>query len=223
MTSAFLRLRIGAVLVAVFGLACSAEPERVLHHEESPPANPRSEPTAQLPLDHAPVGTMNEAAGDSSGTGGSGLAWQAPDGWIAVTPSSRMRRAQYRVPGPGGDGECAVFYFGPGQGGGAEANISRWASQFIQPDGRDSHELIETTRFEVNGRQVLQGEVTGTYSGGGPMMGGSAEPLPGYMLLGAIVEGPDASWFFKFTGPEQTVREQKEAFGAMLRSIRAGA
>ena len=28
------------------------------------------------------------------------------------TPSSSMRRAQYRVPGAGGDAECVVFYFG---------------------------------------------------------------------------------------------------------------
>ena len=30
-----------------------------------------------------------------------------------------MRRAQYRISGSGGDAECVVFYFGPGQGGDA--------------------------------------------------------------------------------------------------------
>jgi hypothetical protein len=40
------------------------------------------------------------------------------------------------------------------------------------------------------------------------------------MLLGAIVDGPDAPWFFKFTGPEATVREQAGPFSAMLTSIK---
>ena len=34
-----------------------------------------------------------------------------------------------------------------------------------------------------------------------------AEAQPGYMLLGGIAEGPDAPWFFKFTGPEATIRD----------------
>ena len=59
-------------------------------------------------------------------------------------------------------------------------------------------------------------EVTGTYDGGmsGPM------DVPGYMLLGGIVEGPDAPWFFKFIGPEETVRDQRGAFLEMMESIR---
>jgi hypothetical protein len=68
---------------------------------------------------------------------------------------------------------------------------------------------------------VLLIEVTGTYGGGGPMMGGG-EPQPDSMLLGAVAEGPDANWFFKLTGPEETVRAQREAFEAMVRSLRQG-
>ena len=46
-----------------------------------------------------------------------------------------MRHAQYRVPGGNGDGECIVFYFGPGEGGDPMSNARRWAGQFDQPDG----------------------------------------------------------------------------------------
>jgi hypothetical protein len=41
------------------------------------------------------------------------------------------------------------------------------------------------------------------------------------MLLGGIVPGPDAPWFFKLTGPEDTVRSERERFVALLRSVRA--
>src|SRR5262245_40912700 len=92
------------------------------------------EKSGELPPGHPPVG---QTAGNAvpgpppgSGEGETGVRWKAPAGWIAETPSSPMRKAQYRVPGPGGDGECAVFYFGPGQGGDPMANAQRWVGQF---------------------------------------------------------------------------------------------
>jgi hypothetical protein len=132
-----------------------------------------------------------------------------------------MRRAQYRVPGEAGDGECVVFYFGPGQGGDARANVRRWAEQFEQPDGRPSTKVMETRTFDVNGIAVMLTEVTGTYHAGS-MMGGPVERKPEFMLLGAIAEGPDANWFFKFTGPEATVRANREAFERMVQSLQTG-
>lgn len=155
-----------------------------------------------------------------SGTGTSALAWETPVGWIEVPPTSSMRKAQYRIPGPGGDGECVVFYFGPGQGGDAMSNAKRWASQFRQADGRPSEEVMKTRHLDEAGVHVLLVEVTGTYEGGMTMTGVAAEPRPGWMLLGAIAEGPDANWFFKFTGPEATVKAQRDAFETMVRSLK---
>jgi hypothetical protein len=42
------------------------------------------------------------------------------------------------------------------------------------------------------------------------------------MLLGGIAHGPDAPWFFKFTGPEATVREKRDDLLSLLRSIHTG-
>jgi hypothetical protein len=133
-----------------------------------------------------------------------------------------MRRAQYRVPGATGDGECAVFYFGPGRGGDPMANARRWASQFRQPNGSPSHDHLKTSNLDVGSITVLLVEVKGTYLGGMGMGGQRAQESPGYMLLGAVAEGPDASWFFKFTGPEKTVEAQRGAFEGMIRSLRTG-
>ena len=36
---------------------------------------------------------------------------------------------------------------------------------------------------------------------------------------GAVAKGPDASWFFKFTGPVETVRDQRSSFESLLRSL----
>jgi hypothetical protein len=166
------------------------------------------------------MGIVQPPAG--SGTGATGLAWSVPETWIQEEPKSAMRRAQYRVAGAAGDAECVVFYFGPGQGGGPMANAERWADQFSQPDGSSPRDAMKTEQIEVDGMQVLLTEVTGTYSGGMAMMGGPSENLDGYMLLGAIAEGPDANWFFKLTGPEATVAGEREAFRSMIGSLSTG-
>jgi hypothetical protein len=63
--------------------------------------------------------------------------------------------------------------------------------------------------------------VSGAYTGmGGPNAPGGA-PKAGYRLLGAIVEGPQGSVFFKFAGPAKTVAQNQGAFEKMLDSIGA--
>jgi hypothetical protein len=177
-----------------------------------------------LPPGHPPVAGMGGAAGAMGGhgrapAGKGGLTWDDPAGWLQEAPASPMRRAQYRVAGPGGDAECVVFYFGAGEGGDPQANAERWAAQFTQPGGKPA--ALETRPLEVPGVKVLVVEAAGTYHGG-PTMGAAAPPgpRPEYMLLGAIAQGPDANWFFKFTGPERTVRAHRAAFEGMLRSLR---
>jgi hypothetical protein len=148
------------------------------------------------------------------------LSWTKPESWLDEPPANAMRQAQYRVPGTDGDGECVVFYFGAGQGGTPVANAERWADQFTQPDGSSSREVMKTEQIEVNGLPALLIEVAGTFSSGGMMFTGApAEQKPGYMLKGAVVEGPDANWFFKFTGPEATVKANSEAFRELIDSV----
>ena len=64
-----------------------------------------------------------------------GLRWTMPAGWRAQ-PERPMRAATYTVSAAAGDrepGECAVFYFGRGQGGTVQDNIDRWRSQIQSP------------------------------------------------------------------------------------------
>ncbi len=144
-------------------------------------------------------------------------------GWIVETPSSPMRRAQYKVPGPGGEGECAVFYFGPGQGGDPMSNAVRWADQFTLSDGSSAQSGMKTSEIDAGGLKVVLVEVAGTYKGGMTMTAAPAVPKPGYRLLGAVAPGPDANWYFKFTGPDSTVSAQRDAFLSMVRSLKHGA
>jgi len=194
-----------------------------------PPEAPAQGGTGQLPPGHPPIqgspspmGTIVPPAPEA-GSGAAAMVWTVPKDWVEQPPSSSMRRAQYKVPGPSGDGECVVFYFGPGQGGDAMSNVQRWASMFKKADGSSAADQAKTSESKVGDLKVLAVEVTGTYAGGMAMGMASAEEKPGYMLLGAIAEGPDSNWFFKFTGPEKTVLAQRAAFDQMLKTLRKGA
>ncbi len=157
------------------------------------------------------------------GQGGHELTWQAPEGWEVETPSSAMRRAQYRLPAVKGDteaGECAVFFFGSGQGGDVGANVQRWAGQFKGSGGAPPTPKV--TEIKAGGLTVTRVEAKGTYEASGGMgapHGGGGEKQ-GYMLLGAIVAGPDANWFFKCTGPEKTMEANRQRFDRMIASAR---
>jgi hypothetical protein len=157
-----------------------------------------------------------------SGTGATALTWTTPESWVSVTPSTAMRKAQYRIPGESGDAEFVVFYFGPGQGGTPMANAERWAGQFTLPDGRSGWAGAEIGHLTVGEIDVLTVEVAGTYQGGFRMQQQNAAPKPDQMLLGAIAEGPDANWFFKLTGPAATVESERAGFANLVATLERG-
>lgn len=144
-----------------------------------------------------------------------GVTWSVPKSW-AVGPERQMRAATYLVSPQSGDaegGECAVFHFPQGMGGDIESNIARWAGQFEQPDGPKNESR------EVNGMKVTIVQIAGTYlAPSGPMMMASGKK-ENFRLRGAIVEGPQGSVFFKFTGPAKTITAASAEFDAMIGSL----
>jgi len=223
------------ILVVAGGIAAGIYVTRG-RMQASPPA-PASTAlqTGQLPPSHPPLpgqvpgvtpGPVRAASvpppPPASGTGDKGLSWTAPTGWTTETPASPMRRAQYRIAGPGGPAECIVFYFGPGQGGDTRANVARWGSQFTRADGQPASDALKTREIKVGDIAVTLVEVSGTYVGG-MGSGPTGAPQTNQMLLGAIAEGPDARWFFRATGPKATLEKERQAFERMIRSIKPGA
>lgn len=150
-----------------------------------------------------------------------GLSWSAPSSW--KSQPKRMRVANYVVPAQGGDsedGECAVYYFGPGQGGGVDANVKRWIGQFQAPGGGPADKLAKTEKKAINGINVTTVEVTGTYLFKPAPMAPQVTPKPGYRMLAAIAEGSDAPVFFKLTAPKKTADASEADFRGMLESLK---
>ena len=126
-----------------------------------------------------------------------------------------IRLVTYAVPAAGGQkpAECVLYYFGPGQGGGTEENLQRWISEFDNPKPERSTKLVagmRLSRLRVRGAQHAHGAAMET----------SQIPEFDHELIGAIVEGPQGSVFFKLTGPRPTVDAAARDFDRMLDSVR---
>jgi hypothetical protein len=151
-----------------------------------------------------------------------GLSWSIPESWQAGAQRP-MRAATYLIAAAGGDSEgaeCAVFYFGTGQGGDVESNVQRWIAQFEAPLGGPSTQAARRGKLQVDGLAVTTVEVQGTYAASMGPMSGATITKENFRLLGAIVEGPEGAVFFKMTGPAQTVDGARGGFDAMLKSVR---
>jgi hypothetical protein len=151
---------------------------------------------------------------------GAGIRWTTPANWKSQEQRP-MRLATYTAPPAQGDqegGECGVYYFGAGQGGSVQANMDRWIGQFQQADGKASKATVKNGTAG-GGLKLTTVDVSGAYTGMGGPRAPQGPPKAGYRLLGAIVEGPQGSIFFKFTGPAKTVAQNQGAFSKMLSSI----
>lgn len=207
----------GIVIVGVFAVAVlafvawnrSQQPAPGAPTQASEPA-PTQEPTAET----APLPATDPH--ESMEMPDPGLAWKVPSGW---TDQGRrnLRLATYVIPGAESDGraECAVYFFGPGQGGPTDSNLDRWVGEFENPGSP------ERSRLTIDGIPVSRVRVKGGYLAHGGSMGGAiGEALPNHELLGAIVEGPNGSVFFKLVGPARTVDHAASDFDRMIDSIR---
>jgi len=132
-----------------------------------------------------------------------------PAKWESVEPSSAMRKAQLRVPGEKASADVIFFYFGPGDGGGTQANVDRWLGQFSNATNKKVNET------KVGKRKVIYVSTEGTYAGGMPGHPGGGE-LANYALLGAIVESDNGNVFIKMTGPTTVVKSADSDFRKMV-------
>jgi hypothetical protein len=204
----------------VFGAVCACG-LAAFGCKKTPEATKSAEPSfasasAVSPLSHAHSPHSPAAAGSPTAD----IVWSEPTKWTRSPRAIPMRKATYVIPRATNDpedGELGIFYFGPGMGGSVDANVDRWVKQFsdvpvdkVKRADRSANGLVEHT-VEVE---------SGSYSANS-MMQGPAVQKPNFALLGAIVEAPNGSYFFKLTGPAKTVAAARADFYQLLDSIHA--
>ncbi len=180
--------------------------------KEEPVQAPLSAPGQTSTQAQMPPHSMDAAptAGDPSAVG---ITYDLPAGWNRVAPGSQMRIDQATIPGPAGSADMVLFFFGAGSGGGVQANLDRWAAQV------ESKEAPKQESFESNGLKVTWLDVSGVLKPSSMGMG-PATDQPNSRMFAAVIEGEGGPWFFKVTGPEQTLASQREAFLTLLRNVR---
>jgi hypothetical protein len=172
---------------------------------------------APPPLTSAEAKAHERAAIAAAAAGGD-IVWTDPPSWKRSERVVPMRKATYVIPHAPDDkedGELGIFYFGPTMGGGVDANVDRWVKQFsdvpvdkVKRADRTANGLVEHT-VEIE---------SGTFNANS-MMQGPAKPKPNFALLGAIVEAPSGSYFFKLTGPAATVAAARADFYKLLDGV----
>jgi hypothetical protein len=154
-------------------------------------------------------------AADDSFKAGS-FTFQKPASFKAKpTPPGGMRAAQLEYAGADGKGtaEAIFYFFGQGQGGGAQANVDRWLASFQEPKDKINSKV---EKKKIGATEVTYVEAEGTYMSGMP--GAAKVPQPGTKLLGAILESADGNVFVRMTGPVATVKAADADFRKMIES-----
>ena len=151
-----------------------------------------------LPAGHPDMGTAASPT----------LKYKAPPGWEKVAPGE-MRVASFRVAGQNGKQADVSVIPLPGLAGGDLDNVNRWRGQ-VGLKGVSQDELTKLAQAVEIGGQTGQ-----LYD----QAGEAAGPGDKTRILAAISRRGGEAWFFKMTGDDQLVAEQKPAFIDFLKSI----
>lgn len=223
-------ISICAVLLFGIAAACGNGGEQSDTQPPEPPADPpplvaapavAERPDAPAVAERPDAPALVDAQEQTATGDAAGVAWTVPARWEGQ-PARMMRVATYLIPKAEGDdepGECAVFFFGQGQGGSVDLNLQRWRDQFETESG--GQPSLAERKSTINDLAVTTVSLAGTYLASmGPMFQSGAVKKPGYRMLGAIIEAPEGNVFVKLTGPEKTVLGAEGEFRAFLNSLR---
>ncbi|MFH0909303.1 MAG: hypothetical protein V1929_11115 [bacterium] len=142
------------------------------------------------------------------------MKWTAPEGWREEAGSG-MRLATFAVERSGSAGTCTVVSLGAAAGG-LESNVRRWLGQ-LQIDVPPANMFFAF--LERQERIRTEGGFEGALVDMTEL--GSQEPDAASMLA-ALFTIDGATVFVKLTGPQRLVREEKDAFTKLCRSLRPG-
>ena len=131
------------------------------------------------------------------------LSYALPEGWKEKAPS-QLRVASFEVSADGKTADISVVPLGA-MSGGDLANVNRWLGQIGQPAASETDLAKLAEPVEISGKPATLYDLAGTTR-----------------IIGAILHGDDAVWFFKMTGDVALVENQKAHFIAFLKSVTFG-
>lgn len=202
-----------ALAAAALASGCDRDPPR------PPPESPQQAAAARgvtapalpppgaeaPPASGTPAGDANRmsAPGFTAVAAGGRLAWTLPEGWTEEAGSG-VRYATIVA----GEVEIAVTTF-PGDVGGLLANVNRWRAQVgLGPIEADALPQATQAVTRDDGEPATIVEIAGA---------------EGTTLLAAVVPSGGQTWFLKATASAERIAGIREAFAALVRSVRPSA
>jgi len=161
---------------------------------------PKEERPSQMRRDESASQPQPQQAHDE-------IQWTVPEGW-APLPAGDMRYAAFAVSKDDPSLVVTVIPLGPNLP--MLANINRWENQIgVPPSGEgDLSKLLKP--MDVNGQTAQLIELAGIEAPGKPKQ----------MILAAIFERPDRTWYLKLQGDAAKVAAQREKFDTFVKSVR---
>jgi len=145
---------------------------------------------------------------DLSMAGGPRVDYKLPDGWLEAQ-AGQFRVASFRITGKDGKQADVSVVPLPGLAGSDLDNVNRWRGQ-VGLGAVSEQELSKLAqRVEIAGQPAKLYEQAGTNAASG-------EPI---RILAAITRRDGVAWFFKMTGDDALVVEQKPVFVEFLKSV----
>jgi hypothetical protein len=194
-------LRRPALAVAAISLlaGCGRNEVKVYRVEKDHDAAPPMQQQAEAPAGHPDVGSPAKPQ----------LSWTLPGGWEQQAPGE-MRAASFSIKGKDGkQADVSVIPLG-GDAGGDFANVNRWRGQVAQQpiSPEELAKLAESVHvgsdpadlYDISGQNPSSGDAT--------------------RILATILHRDGTAWFFKMTGDDALVEQQKLAFIEFLKSVR---
>jgi len=138
--------------------------------------------------------------------------------WVAKAEPRMMSAGGFTLPAKDGAApvEADFYHFGAGGGGGIEPNLKRWQGQF-KPGDNGQAPVMEREELTVGANKALIVTLKGTFLSG-PAMSPNKTPLPGYAMLGAILQSTEGDVFIKITGPEAATLATKGQVKEMVKA-----
>lgn len=210
---------LGVSALAWMAAGCGKDEVRVYQAPKDAPASVASQAASGGSAGGgSTAGAAGSAAASASSTDNAAserpaVPWTVPAGW-EEKPASGMRVASYAVKRPDGrSADISVVAMGGGAGGELE-NVNRWRDQIGLEPATEADLAGLRSIVPAGNRQVVVYELDGKKA--------VLEGKYAARTLAAILPAGEMTVFFKMTGENALVAEQKPQFLAWLKSVDTG-
>ena len=136
------------------------------------------------------------------------LVWALPSGWKEL-PADQMRVGHFEIKGSDGEEARVTIIPLPGIAGGDLNNVNRWREQISLPP------ITEEEFKKLDEKVEIAGVTAHLYD----LSGNAPDPKQKMHILASMIMKDGVSWFFKMTGNDKLVQQQKPAFIQFLKSV----